>query len=187
MRSGSRTAAVLGFVASLAAFCSFSLDARADEPAPAPAKEIAVDSTKPFTIIEKLQSAQDQQILSLPLYGAEQATWTPLCITPCKVKLDLAGVYRVAPFNNVTASAPFILYPEATAVHVHPGSERLRRVGNLLLIIGASVLVGGGSGALAADETGTRNACLIAGGAGLVSMLAAIPFVVASRTAVQFQ
>ncbi len=107
--------------------------ALADEPSNDPnnaiLKSVTIDSTRPGTLIERLSSVQDQRSFDIPILSYEQPTWSPFCVTPCRAKVDLNGVYRVGPQNGVTTSQSFTLSPDVLALHVNAGLEHGPPVG----------------------------------------------------------
>jgi hypothetical protein len=105
---------------------------------------VVVDSTRPFTVIERRANQVNGWSLTLP-FPAYVATeqWEPVCVTPCEARLDPNGVFRVG--GGVAPSGTFVLPrgSDPLRLHVHAGSSFLHDGGILLTILGAASFVAG--------------------------------------------
>ncbi|HEY2517946.1 MAG TPA: hypothetical protein VGI39_44050 [Polyangiaceae bacterium] len=149
-------------------------------------RPVTIDSTRKATVLEKLASAQDQRIFDIPILSYEQGTWSPLCVTPCHVRVDLNAVYRVGPQNGVTTSRPFTLPPEVAALHVNAGSNSMRLWANGLLVGGSAAVVSGLSTVFATNDATTQHVGFAVGGAGLLGVVVGIPLLIFSATHLRF-
>jgi hypothetical protein len=163
---------------SLAVLLALAIPARArgDEAAPPPpaAPLVSIDSTRPFTVIERRANEIRGWNLSVPPIYVSTEQWETACVAPCLAPLDPNGVYRVGG-GGVAASSPFVL-PRTTPLHLHvrAGSRFWHSAGFVTLIAGGvamiagGVVAGSGSGADAHETTITGAGIAGAGLAVLV-------------------
>jgi hypothetical protein len=175
-----------------AAVVSLATPALADNPPPDPldnvvVRSVTIDSTRGATVVEKLSSTQDQHYMDVPMFPVyEQPTWSVLCVTPCRAKVDLNGVYRVGPENGATMSSSFTLPPSVGALHVSAGSSGVRGLARVLLVAGSLGAAAGAATVFASSDTSTQRTGFALGGAGLLGVAIGIPLFILSRTRLQF-
>jgi hypothetical protein len=146
--------------------------ALADEPAPPAAPPVSIDSTRPFTVIERRANQVRGWNVTFPPVYVHTEQWEPVCAAPCTVPLDPNGVYRVGG-GGVAPSAPFVL-PHAAPLrlHVRAGSGFWHDAGVTTLLTGLATAITGGIVWGDAPSQTNQRATAIAGatmtGAGLV-------------------
>jgi hypothetical protein len=148
--------------------------ALADEPTPpaAAAPPVSIDSTRPFTVIERRANQVRGWNLTVPPIYVYTEQWEPVCVAPCSAPLDPNGVYRVGG-GGVAPSAPFVL-PHASPLrlHVHAGSGFWHDTGVVTFIAGiATAITGGAIWGSAPTQTNERQTAIAGAsiaGAGLV-------------------
>jgi hypothetical protein len=148
--------------------------ALADEPAPpaAPTPPVLIDSTRPFTVIERRANEVRGWNVTFPPVYVHTEQWEPVCVAPCSAGLDPNGVYRVGG-GGVAPSAPFVL-PHAAPLrlHVHAGSGFWHDAGVSTVVAGlATAITGGivwGSAPTQPNERATAIAGATTTGAGIV-------------------
>ena len=111
-----------------------------------PPPVVTVDSTRPFTVLERRANRTSGWSLTLPFpsYNSGEQ-WEPICVAPCELHLDPNGVYRVGG-GEVGPSSPFVLPRGRTdplRLHIRAGSSFLHDGGIVLTVLGAAAIVGG--------------------------------------------
>ena len=140
-----RHAAVLVATVSLLVPCA----ARAEEPPPEPPPPlpplVSIDSTRPFTVVERRANHVTGWSLTVP-FPAYVVTeqWEPVCVAPCELRLDPNAVYRVggggvAPSGNF----PIPRGADSLRLHVHAGSAFWHSAGIVTTILGAASVTAG--------------------------------------------
>jgi hypothetical protein len=148
--------------------------ALADEPAStaAPTPPVSIDSTRPFTVIERRANQVRGWNVTFPPVYVHTEQWEPVCAAPCSVPLDPNGVYRVGG-GGVAPSGPFVLpHAPSLRLHVHAGSGFWHDAGVSTAVAGlATAITGGiiwGSSPSQPNERATAIAGAATTGAGIV-------------------
>jgi hypothetical protein len=161
------------------------------ESIPRSSLSVRVDSTRPSAVLERRVSVKEQLgAFALVPYKSTEATWEPVCVTPCAVDLDRYSTYRVNAQNHISRSTSFTLPQNADALHlkIKAGNLVVHRTGEIMTGIGlAAIIVGGGLLIAASDfrhPDNERAAGAMTGGAGAVFAAIGIPLALASATKV---
>jgi hypothetical protein len=137
---------------------------------------VTIDSTRPFTVVERNANNVAGWSLTLPVPAyISTSQWEPVCVAPCQLHLDPNAVYRVGG-GGVAPSSAFTLPrgSDSLRLHVHAGSSLLHDGGIVLTVAGAvSVIAGVAVVGASTVETDPR-AALQAGVAFFVPGLAAV-------------
>ena len=161
-----------------------------EEPGP-PRLTLRVDSTRPGAVLERRAAVKESVggFVLLP-FKATEATWEPVCVTPCNVSVDRFSTYRVNAQNHISRSGNFTLPQSSDALHlkVKAGNLVAHRTGEVMSGIGVAAVIVGASLLITASDfhhpDNERAAGAITGGLGLVSAAIGIPLALATTSRV---
>jgi hypothetical protein len=143
--------------------------------APAPPL-VAIDSTRPFTVVERHANSVEGWSLTLPVPAyISTSQWEPVCVAPCQIHLDPNAVYRVGG-GGVAPSSAFALPrgSDSLRLNVHAGSSLLHDSGIVLTAAGVLSVIAGVAVVGASTVETDPKAALRAGVAFFVPGLVAV-------------